>query len=368
MNERSSVARSIGSGRARSVRRLVRSMLTTRGSRASRSSSWPRPDIDGVDDPRAARQQHVGEAAGRGAGVQAGHARRDRRRTRRAPPPACRRARDAQRGPRDDRDRASAVDQLTGLQRAAAGAGELHLTGQQERLGGGAARRQPAIDEELIEADPRHAGQAALALDGSPGGAAAGASRPSASRTWARMPGTSIRCWRRRSSTAPWCTKPSASATFSSGHADVRPVERIEHAVAEAAHRGALLGGHHQAPSRPPAAAISASSSGFAQRALITVDAEAVVALQRLGHVKQPLHDRSEPDQQQVAAGAQHLAAPDLERLAVPIGQVLAGVARVVQADRPGVAQGGHDHVAQLLLVLRRADHQVRQGPLRARG
>ena len=72
-----------------SVRAFVRSIETTRGSRRSDSASWPRPDVDGVDAARAALEQHVREAAGRGADVEADAARRVDRRTRRARRRAC---------------------------------------------------------------------------------------------------------------------------------------------------------------------------------------------------------------------------------------------------------------------------------------
>ena len=61
-----------------SVRALVRSIDTTRGSRAERLGELPAADVDGVDAARAALEQDVGEAAGRGADVEADAARPDR--------------------------------------------------------------------------------------------------------------------------------------------------------------------------------------------------------------------------------------------------------------------------------------------------
>ena len=62
----------LGERRRRSASRaFVRSIDVTRGSRRSASASWPRPDVDRVDVARAALQQHVGEAAGRGTDVEA---------------------------------------------------------------------------------------------------------------------------------------------------------------------------------------------------------------------------------------------------------------------------------------------------------
>jgi hypothetical protein len=69
-----------------------------------------------------------------------------------------------------------------------------------ERLCLGPRARESAIGQQLVEPDAPHASmlqaaddQAALTLDRG-GDVAAGSTEPSFSRTWARMPGTSIRC------------------------------------------------------------------------------------------------------------------------------------------------------------------------------
>jgi hypothetical protein len=78
MNDRSATTASTGppiwSGS--SERTLVRSTIRTRSSFCSRQTSWPVPDVDRHHLARAAPQQHVGEAAGRRAGIEeppAGH-------------------------------------------------------------------------------------------------------------------------------------------------------------------------------------------------------------------------------------------------------------------------------------------------------
>ena len=73
MNETSIIASSIGSGRRgrRSASRaLVRSIETTRGSRAQRVGELSAAHVESVDPARAALEQDVGEAAGRGADVE----------------------------------------------------------------------------------------------------------------------------------------------------------------------------------------------------------------------------------------------------------------------------------------------------------
>ncbi len=48
----------------------VASSETTSGRRAQPRMQLAAPDVDRVDAPRAAREQHLGEAAGRGADVE----------------------------------------------------------------------------------------------------------------------------------------------------------------------------------------------------------------------------------------------------------------------------------------------------------
>ena len=72
MNETSTTARSIGSGRVSdvSVRAFVRSSDVTRSSRAQRLGELSATHVESVDVPRAALQQHVREAARGGSDVE----------------------------------------------------------------------------------------------------------------------------------------------------------------------------------------------------------------------------------------------------------------------------------------------------------
>ena len=91
---------------------------------------------------------------------------------------------------------------------------------------------------------------------------------------------------------------------------------------------------------------------------------QAVLRRQAIGDHQEALHDRSKSHQQQILASTQDLAAPDLERLPLAVRQVLARVARVVDAHRSWIRQRGDHHVAQLLLILGRANRQVRKAAL----
>ena len=150
------MARSIGSGGERSVAQV--GPLHADHPRVAREAveQLAASHVDRVDDPRAARQQQVGEAAGRRAGVEAGTAARvDRKRVERRL--------QLLRGPRRPARPGSHGEhgvgghQLARLEGARAGPGQLHLAGQQQRLGCGARRGQPTVDEELVEAEPGHA-------------------------------------------------------------------------------------------------------------------------------------------------------------------------------------------------------------------
>ncbi len=144
-------------------------------------------------------------------------------------------------------------------------------------------------------------------------------------------------------------------------HAHAGPVQGVEHAVAEAAHRGRLLGGDHQPlPGRVLRDERLVHRLGPAR---VDDGGRQPVGMQLIGHGEQTLDDRPDADEQEVGAGAQHLAAPDRQRFTDTVVEVFAGVARVEQRHRPGVVEGGDDEVAQLLLVLGRTDDEVRQRP-----
>ena len=148
------MARSIGSGSSRSVAQV--GALHAHHARvvAQALDQLGAAHVDRVDDPRAARQEDVGEAAGRGAGVQAGEARRvDPEGVKRGlelvrppgSPTAASRARETD---------ASGATSWPGLQLPVAV--ELHVAGVDEGLGLGARPGQAALGQELVESDARH--------------------------------------------------------------------------------------------------------------------------------------------------------------------------------------------------------------------
>jgi hypothetical protein len=100
-------------------------------------------------------------------------------------------------------------------------------------------------------------------------------------------------------------------------------------------------------------------SSGFANRALITRRTSR--RSPGRGCLGRPGDDRAEPDEQDVGALAEDLGATDRDRDRLDRGQPEARVARVVERERAVLAEGGHEQRAELLLVLRARDHEVRQ-------
>ena len=97
---------------------------------------------------------------------------------------------------------------------------------------------------------------------------------------------------------------------------------------------------------------ISSRSSGFAKRALIT-PTDQPSRVERVGGLERPRDDRPEADEQQVAALAEDLAAPDRQQLGLDRRQAEPGVARVVERERVVLGERRPEQRPQLLLVLR---------------
>ena len=97
----------------------------------------------------------------------------------------------------------------------------------------------------------------------------------------------------------------------SAGSVDPRLLDQLEHAAAEAAGHDALLEGHHQ----PLAARLVEDQLAVERLGEPGVDDADRPALGRegVGRLDRPRHDRPEPDEQEVAALAQDLAAADRE-------------------------------------------------------
>ena len=155
MNETSttaSVAGGPGSSPGASRRALTPSSSVTRSSARRRSCSCPRPTSSAVDVRRPALQEAIGEAARRGADVEAdepGHVDRERLERRRQLVSAARHVRrplvDLERGVRGDR-RPGLGDEAPI---------DTHAPGHDERLGATTRLHEPALAEQLIES--RHA-------------------------------------------------------------------------------------------------------------------------------------------------------------------------------------------------------------------
>ena len=154
MKLRSSVARSIGSGSSRSVAQ-VRALHAHHARVVAQAlDELGAPHVDGVDDPRAASEQHVGEAAGRGAGIEAGEAGRvDLEGVERCLELVARPARPLRL--LEHRDRCVRRHELPGLELPTPV--EFHVAGVDERLGLGARPGQAALGQELVESHSRHA-------------------------------------------------------------------------------------------------------------------------------------------------------------------------------------------------------------------
>ena len=194
-----SVSRSGASGSRRAA--WVRSMETTRAIAAQRLRQLSAAHVESIDAARAALQQAVGEAAGRGAHVQADATRRRPPRTRRGrrrashrratrtaaapaaparcPGPPGRRAcgRAGRRRPRPTRTRPASSSAWA---RAARG-------------------RQPPFDEQLVQASPVRAGPVRRSRASRWAAAISGVMPRSSDRppaTCSRMPATSRRTWR----------------------------------------------------------------------------------------------------------------------------------------------------------------------------
>ena len=98
----------------------------------------------------------------------------------------------------------------------------------------------------------------------------------------------------------------------------------------------------------------------MANRALMTpIDQPS--ASSAVGCLQRPRHDRAEPDEQHVAALAEHLAATDRDGRRRDRLEPEPGVARVVERERVVLGERRAEERAQLLLVPGRGDHEVRQ-------
>ena len=158
MNETSIVARSIGSGRRRGGERAGVRALHRDDARvaAQRLGELAAAHVESVDARRAALQQHVGEAAGRRADVEADEPGR-------VDPERVEAGRELVAAAADvglgvvDLDARRRVDQVAGLAVVPGGVALPHpdLAGQHERLGAAPRLDQPALDEQLVEPDAR---------------------------------------------------------------------------------------------------------------------------------------------------------------------------------------------------------------------
>ena len=98
----------------------------------------------------------------------------------------------------------------------------------------------------------------------------------------------------------------------------------------------------------------------MANRALMTpTDQPSASSADR--RLQRARHDRAEPDEQQVAALAQRLALPDRQDRTGRSAAARTRIARIVQRERVILGERGPQQRAQLLLVLRRCDDQVRE-------
>ena len=193
MNETSHVTSCGANGSVSSARAFVRSSTVTRGSARSRGWSCPWPTSSAITRARAALEEHVGEAAGRGAEVEAVEPGRvDAERVERV--------RELLPGARDvrrralDLERRRLVDLLAGLRVPG------HEPGHHERLRLRPALGEATLDEEHVEAllhEVRATRPATISAS------VAVSASISARRAWARSPAASAR---RRDSSAPTST------------------------------------------------------------------------------------------------------------------------------------------------------------------
>ena len=153
-------------------------------------------DIDGIDLRGAVGQQHVGEAAGRGADIDRDRALGIEREMRE-------RVRELQPAARDpgmilalDLERRVLRHQVAGLGDAAVGAE--HLAGHDQRLGLGAGLDQAALDQQLVGALPSPSG------DQAPRQAPPAQEQQRRARPRGRSPGPTTGPWRRSPSRIPW--------------------------------------------------------------------------------------------------------------------------------------------------------------------
>ena len=354
MNDTSMTASSIGSPSvsAVSVRAFVRSWTTTRGSRAMRSASWPRPTSTAwtraaprwsrtsVKPPVDAPDVEADEP---------GRIDPERVERRRELVAAAADVRIAL----DKAERRGRVDEIAGLPIEARPVAlpDPDLAGEDQRLGPRAGLGEAALDEELVEARRRAGSDVEVGLTrlswhsrlrrGSPRHAAAAsrsarARRPpearlspsvaSVSRTWAASPAASSRSRTRRSRDRAVVDEPLA------GDADDPDRDLAQRRVRRGAPPRSPRG--RRAP-KPPVTTLSSNvttsclprawsrissrSSGFANRALMTpIDQPSTAS--SVGGLERPGDDRPEPDEQQVAPLAKDLASPDRDRTAGSTG------------------------------------------------
>ena len=92
------------------------------------------------------------------------------------------------------------------------------------------------------------------------------------------------------------------------------------------------------------------------------------LGLERIGRLERPRHDRAEADEQQIASLAQDLALPDGQRTRLNGCEIEPRVARIVQREGVLLVECRAQQRAELLLVLRRGDDEVRQLELGGQG
>ena len=139
-----------------SARALVRSITVTRSSSRRRPVELAVGDVEGDDVRRARLQQAVREAAGRRADVEAAAPRR-------VEPESVQRVAQLDAAARDvgrrrvDAELDVGLDELARLGGARVARPEADMTGHDRRRGARAGRKQPALRQQGVEADPGHA-------------------------------------------------------------------------------------------------------------------------------------------------------------------------------------------------------------------
>ena len=166
--------------------------------------------------------------------------------------------------------------------------------------------------------------------------------------------------------TDPWSTNRSPGIPMSrtatdryAGIGEPRLLDRLEHRGPEPAGHDALLERHEQRLA-PRLVEDQLAVERLREPRVDHADGPAA-RLQRVGHLERAPGDRPEGHEQQVAALAEDLAAPDGDRLGLALRHAEPGVARVVERERVVLGERRPQQRAQLLLVARAGDDEVRQ-------